>query len=150
MDRQTLDRMDTPSSSGPVLDRDVSKCFVATEEAKDLAKRMGLSESQIVVHGLPIRPAFSEKMPARKRLRRHLGMDLSKPAVLLVGALCCIPPLDTPQWQCSSRVLLAEVKACLEPPVRNLSLNCQVLSRDMCIAGPLRGRGGNGSSGGHG
>ncbi len=37
------------------------------------------------MHGLPIRPAFSQKLPAKRKLRRQLGMDLDKPAVLLVG-----------------------------------------------------------------
>lgn len=38
---------------------------MATEFAKYLAKSMGLSDSQIAVHGLPIRPAFSKRLPAR-------------------------------------------------------------------------------------
>ena len=44
-----------------------------------------LQDRQITVHGLPIRPAFSQKLPAKRKLRRQLGMDLDKPAVLLVG-----------------------------------------------------------------
>ena len=44
-----------------------------------------LQDHQITVHGLPIRPAFSQKLPAKRKLRRQLGMDLDKPAVLLVG-----------------------------------------------------------------
>ena len=44
-----------------------------------------LQDHQITVHGLPIRQAFSQKLPAKRKLRRQLGMDLDKPAVLLVG-----------------------------------------------------------------
>ena len=44
-----------------------------------------LQDHQITVHGLPIRPAFSQKLPAKRKLRQQLGMDLDKPAVLLVG-----------------------------------------------------------------
>ena len=46
---------------------------------------MLLQDHQITVHGLPIRPAFSQKLPAKRKLRKQLGMDLDKPAVLLVG-----------------------------------------------------------------
>lgn len=35
--------------------------------------------------GLPIRPAFSRKLPSRPKLRRQLGMAQHTPAVLLVG-----------------------------------------------------------------
>eukprot|EP00891_Asterochloris_glomerata_P005998 jgi/Astpho2/5998/fgenesh1_pm.00084_%23_5_t len=63
----------------------VDQCFVATQEARRRAMRMGLKDHQITVHGLPIRPAFSQKLPAKRKLRRQLGMDLDKPAVLLVG-----------------------------------------------------------------
>jgi hypothetical protein len=35
--------------------------------------------------GLPIRPIFSHKLPAKGAMRRKLGMDSSRPAVLLVG-----------------------------------------------------------------
>jgi len=63
----------------------VTKCFVATDYSKRLAKRMGLRESQIVVHGLPIRPIFSKPLPAKPALRRALGLEPDTPAVLLVG-----------------------------------------------------------------
>eukprot|EP00884_Botryococcus_braunii_P001426 jgi/Botrbrau1/11284/Bobra.0038s0050.1 len=63
----------------------VDKCFVPTEYTARLARRMGLKEGQIVLHGLPIRPAFSRRLPDKRRLRRHLGMDKTKPAVLIVG-----------------------------------------------------------------
>lgn len=42
-------------------------------------------EEQIRLYGLPIRPAFSRRFPAKKRLRKSLGMLADKPAVLLVG-----------------------------------------------------------------
>ncbi|KAK9829489.1 hypothetical protein WJX72_006170 [[Myrmecia] bisecta] len=63
----------------------VTKCFVATEFAKRRALRMGLKPDQVVVHGLPIRPAFSRQHPHKQALRRALHMDPGKPAVLLVG-----------------------------------------------------------------
>lgn len=46
---------------------------------------MGLKDSQIVQHGLPIRPAFSKKTASRAALRRSLGLHPTLPAVLMVG-----------------------------------------------------------------
>ena len=46
---------------------------------------MGLKDSQIVQHGLPIRPAFSAKQQSRSALRRKLGLHATLPAVLMVG-----------------------------------------------------------------
>ena len=55
-------------------------------EAKKCGLRMGLREEQLVQHGLPIRPAFSNKLPSKRKLRQALGIDRPQPAVLLVGA----------------------------------------------------------------
>ncbi len=65
--------------------KNVDRCFVATEEAKQRALTMGIGQHKVTVHGLPIRPSFSQKLPSKHRLRQQLGMDLQKPAVLLVG-----------------------------------------------------------------
>lgn len=46
---------------------------------------MGLKDSQIVQHGLPIRPDFSRRPAATWLLRRRLGLHASLPAVLMVG-----------------------------------------------------------------
>lgn len=64
----------------------VDKCFVPTEQVKEQALKRGLEEDQIVVHGLPIRPAFS-KPPAKSKeeLRGELGLQKDGPVVLLVG-----------------------------------------------------------------
>ena len=42
--------------------------------------------AQVVMHGLPIRPAFSEARASQAALRKRLSMDRHLPAVLLVGA----------------------------------------------------------------
>jgi hypothetical protein len=44
-----------------------------------------VQSDQLRVYGLPIRPAFSRRFPAKRRLRAALGWDASAPAVLLVG-----------------------------------------------------------------
>eukprot|EP01023_Acetabularia_acetabulum_P001850 TRINITY_DN10731_c0_g2_i3.p1 TRINITY_DN10731_c0_g2~~TRINITY_DN10731_c0_g2_i3.p1 ORF type:complete len:448 (-),score=81.67 TRINITY_DN10731_c0_g2_i3:2713-4008(-) len=63
----------------------VTKCFVATDYTKKLALRMGLKEEQIVVHGLPIRPAFSSPISSKENLRKKLQMVQNTPGVLLIG-----------------------------------------------------------------
>lgn len=50
----------------------VDKCFVPTEFCKQLGRRMGLSEEQLVLYGLPIRPIFSKKLPSKDTLRKKL------------------------------------------------------------------------------
>lgn len=64
---------------------EATRCFVPTEYCKDLARRNGLKEGQLVLHGLPIRPAFSKPLPPKKKMKKKLGMDPHVPAVLLVG-----------------------------------------------------------------
>lgn len=63
----------------------VDACYVATEETRGQALRLGLAPEQVRLYGLPIRPAFGRKFPAKRRLRKALGMVPDTPAVLLVG-----------------------------------------------------------------
>eukprot|EP00240_Pyramimonas_obovata_P005578 CAMPEP_0118934208 /NCGR_PEP_ID=MMETSP1169-20130426/13697_1 /TAXON_ID=36882 /ORGANISM="Pyramimonas obovata, Strain CCMP722" /LENGTH=341 /DNA_ID=CAMNT_0006877085 /DNA_START=146 /DNA_END=1168 /DNA_ORIENTATION=- len=63
----------------------VTACFVPTEVCKKQALSLGLKESQLVMHGLPIRPQFTVKLPPKEKLRAQLGMDTKAPTVLLVG-----------------------------------------------------------------
>ena len=66
----------------------VSKCFVPTREAAQCGLNMGLKRTQLVMHGLPIRPAFSGHMTKQDKLRKQLGLTHDAPAVLLVGERC--------------------------------------------------------------
>ena len=63
----------------------VDRCYVATEETKQQALNLGLAEEQLRVFGLPIRPAFGRRFPAKKKMKKTLGMLPDVPAVLLVG-----------------------------------------------------------------
>jgi len=77
----------------------VDRCFVPTDFAADLARRMGLTRpGQVVVHGLPIRPCFARMArrrpqnglgptPPREKARAkaRVGLPRGKPAVLLIG-----------------------------------------------------------------
>lgn len=62
-----------------------TRCFVPTEYCRQLAMDNDMAPGQLIMHGLPIRPAFSRKLPSRPKLRRQLGMAQHTPAVLLVG-----------------------------------------------------------------
>jgi 1,2-diacylglycerol 3-beta-galactosyltransferase len=71
----------------------VDRCFVPTEFAAALARRMGLKRpGQVVVHGLPIRPAFARaarggalRGAAKARAKARLGLPRGRPAILLIG-----------------------------------------------------------------
>jgi 1,2-diacylglycerol 3-beta-galactosyltransferase len=63
----------------------VTACFVPTEEVASQARRAGLVASQIIMHGLPIRPAFAAPLPSRPTLRKRLGLAPDGAVVLLVG-----------------------------------------------------------------
>ena len=65
--------------------RGVDRCFVPTEEVAALARRAGLTDAQIVKHGLPIRPAFAAPLPPRPALRQKLGLAPQGSVVLLMG-----------------------------------------------------------------
>ena len=63
----------------------VDVTFVATEECRQLALKKGLAPDQIVMHGLPTRPAFAEPLPERGALRERLGLHRTAPAARVVG-----------------------------------------------------------------
>ena len=69
----------------------VKRVFVPTQGIANIARRMGLKPSQIVMRGLPIRPDFCgrrgnvETARERGRLRRSLGLAADRPAVMIVG-----------------------------------------------------------------
>lgn len=46
---------------------------------------VGLSDKQISMYGLPIRPSFSQPLPPKGALRKSLGMKPNGHAVLIVG-----------------------------------------------------------------
>lgn len=64
----------------------VDACFVANEVVADQARECGLTESQIICHGLPIRPAFSTvDVVNKQQLRQKLGLDPLASTVMLIG-----------------------------------------------------------------
>ena len=67
------------------FDGRVDACFVPTPECGDRARRMGVPEDKIVMHGLPIRPSFGRVPGSKRAVRKRLGLDPSPSTVLIVG-----------------------------------------------------------------
>lgn len=67
------------------FDRRVDACFVPSEALRRQAKRRGLSDSQIRLHGLPIRPTFWQSPKGKYETRRALGLKTEQDTVLVVG-----------------------------------------------------------------
>ncbi|XP_028760774.1 monogalactosyldiacylglycerol synthase 2, chloroplastic [Neltuma alba] len=63
----------------------VNRCYCPSQEVAKRALQDGLEESQIRVYGLPIRPSFARAVLSKDQVREEFGMDLSLPAVLLMG-----------------------------------------------------------------
>jgi 1,2-diacylglycerol 3-beta-galactosyltransferase len=67
------------------FEKGVDKCFVPTVETKEFGERRGLTASQLVMHGLPIRPAFSKLNQSKAKLRQKLKIKKAPNTVLVVG-----------------------------------------------------------------
>ncbi|CAL6306654.1 unnamed protein product [Bathycoccus prasinos] len=65
--------------------KSVLKCFVATKIVVSQALSLGLKTTQIICHGLPIRPSFSIPAGTRAYLREKLGMQKDARTVMLIG-----------------------------------------------------------------
>lgn len=68
----------------------VDKCFVPSDALNQAARQRGLSNSQIVQYGLPIRKGFwaataTSSTASKPTLRKELGLDPDLPTVLVVG-----------------------------------------------------------------
>ena len=64
---------------------DVDLCIVPTEEAREEAIENLVPPEKIVITGQPVWPDFRTRMGNRKATRQQLGLDDSKPVVLLIG-----------------------------------------------------------------
>jgi 1,2-diacylglycerol 3-beta-galactosyltransferase len=59
--------------------------FVPSDAVKKLALRNGVKEDRMVMHGLPIRPAFWKEARPKNILRKALGLTQKVKTVLLMG-----------------------------------------------------------------
>jgi 1,2-diacylglycerol 3-beta-galactosyltransferase len=60
-------------------------CMVPTEVARQRALRYGILPDRVEVVGQPVGPEFSAGVREKPCLRRKLGLDPDRPAVLIVG-----------------------------------------------------------------
>lgn len=65
----------------PACDR----CYVASDEAYQRGRRVGLKPEQLHLHGLPIRPVFARDLRPKATLRQEFGLHPHLPAALLMG-----------------------------------------------------------------
>lgn len=73
----------------------VTRCFCPTNTVAQRALKAGLQPYQLRVHGLPIRPSFSNPTHPKDELRKELEMDEELPAVLLMGGGEGMGPVET-------------------------------------------------------
>lgn len=66
------------------INEGVDYYVVPSEDAKDRFIKKGVDEKIIRVYGIPIRPRFAEKLD-KKLIADKLGVDLSKPVILIMG-----------------------------------------------------------------
>jgi len=67
------------------LHKDVTLCFVGSDEAYRRALQVGLRPEQLRQYGLPIRPAFARQPRPQTTLRQELGMLVDVPTALIVS-----------------------------------------------------------------
>jgi 1,2-diacylglycerol 3-beta-galactosyltransferase len=83
----------------------VDACYVASKEAYQRARRVGLRAEQLHLYGLPIRPVFAKPTTARSVLRQTLGMDAQLPAVLIVSGGEGVGPIQQVAEQINTQLV---------------------------------------------
>jgi 1,2-diacylglycerol 3-beta-galactosyltransferase len=63
----------------------VTRCLVPTELAADQAAKLGMPANKIELCGQPVGLKFLAKPPAKKTVRRKLGLDLKRRTVMVMG-----------------------------------------------------------------
>ena len=91
----------------------VDRCFVASQEALERARRAGLAPSQLRLTGLPVRPAFARQARPKAELRRMLGLDPERRVVLLMSGGEGMGPVATiarrVAWELARRKIPGEL-----------------------------------------
>ncbi|MEZ4706136.1 MAG: glycosyltransferase [Caldilineaceae bacterium] len=67
------------------IDPRVDRCLLPTEAARSQAIELGMNPHKIAVYGQPISIQFAQPPGDKRTLRLQLGLDVARPAVLLVG-----------------------------------------------------------------
>jgi len=66
-----------------LVQKGVDRFFVPTDEMAFVLADKGAGEAEILVHGIPLMPAFSREYPDRKTMREKLGLRTDARTVLL-------------------------------------------------------------------
>lgn len=82
--------------------REVDAVYVASDNTRDMALKIGVDPQRVHLLGLPIRPAFARPSRPKADLRAELGMALDLPAVLLVGGGEGIGPVEEIAARCDA------------------------------------------------
>lgn len=64
---------------------EIDACFVPSDRLAVVARNCGLTQGQIRLHGLPIRPGFWGEQCAKEELQQKLGLKPGVKACLVVG-----------------------------------------------------------------
>jgi processive 1,2-diacylglycerol beta-glucosyltransferase len=68
------------------VQKNISRYFVASEQAKQNLIDFGVDKDKVSVTGIPIKPGFAKDSGLSKAdLRKKLGLDPDKPTVLMIG-----------------------------------------------------------------
>ena len=69
------------------FDKRADFCFVPSKAVRQIASRSGLKSDKIIMHGLPIRPAFWRRQPTKSKnvVRGALFLEPDVKTVLLMG-----------------------------------------------------------------
>lgn len=76
---------DLASANATWFSTRVERCYVASQEANELACKSGLSEEKVRQIGLPVRVGFSQVSIGKQEARQKVGIDESRRTLLLVG-----------------------------------------------------------------
>lgn len=83
----------------------VDACYVASKEAYQRARRVGLRPEQLHLYGLPIRPAFAKQTVSPMALRQKLGMAYELPAVLIASGGEGVGPIQQVAEELNAKLL---------------------------------------------
>jgi 1,2-diacylglycerol 3-beta-galactosyltransferase len=67
------------------FDKRCDFCFIPSKAVYEIARRNKISPNKLVMHGLPIRPAFWKAGMSKEKIRKRLGLENSKTALLMGG-----------------------------------------------------------------
>lgn len=83
---------------------EVDAIYVASENTRSMALKIGIAPERVHLLGLPIRPAFGRPQRPKADVRDELGMAQALPAALLIGGGEGIGPVEEIAAQCDARL----------------------------------------------